>query len=230
VGGTLKRNYYQQFTVTAAAGGAVRLDSLLLSSAFYNTSSNTKLAVVYSKSNFVSDSADVSGGTGPGLTSAAYGAFGAPIILPNQTNGPSNVYHLVLNGSTGLTLAPGQTLTLRLYWACGSTGTPRYALLKNVVLKGAAQVITASASAHTADLQLYPNPTPDGRLTLTLRNYHEAAQLSICNALGQRVASATVPAGAASQVLDLSALAPGVYLVHARTASGAPVVRRLVRQ
>jgi hypothetical protein len=229
VGGTLKRNYYEQFTVTAS-GGTVRLDSLLLSSAFYNTSSNTKLAVVYSKSAFVSDSSDVSAGTGPGVTSTAYGSFAAPILLPNQTNGPTNVYHLVLNGSTGVVLTAGQTLTIRLYWACGSTGTPRYALLKNVVVKGAAQVITAATSAQVADIQLYPNPTPDGRLTLALRNYREPAQLSICNALGQRVATATVPAGAASQVLDLSGLAPGVYTVQARTASGEPVVRRLVRQ
>jgi pectin methylesterase-like acyl-CoA thioesterase len=229
VGGTLKRNYYEQFTVTAS-GGAVRLDSLLLSSAFYNTSSTTRLAVVYSKSGFVADSSDVSGGVGPGLSSTAYGSFVAPIALPNQPNGPTNVYRLVLNGSSGLTLAAGQTLTLRLYWACGSTGTPRYALLKNVVVKGAAQVITATASAQAADMQLYPNPTPDGRLTLALRNYREPAQLSILNALGQRVASATVPAGAASQVLDLSGLAPGVYTVQARTASGEPMVRRLVRQ
>jgi pectin methylesterase-like acyl-CoA thioesterase len=229
VGGTLKRNYYEQFTVTAS-GGAVRLDSLLLSSAFYNTSSNTKLAVVYSKSAFVADSSDVSAGTGPGVTSTAYGSFAAPILLPNQTNGPTNVYHLLLNGSPGVVLTAGQTLTIRLYWACGSTGTPRYALLKNVVVKGAAQIITATANAQVADIQLYPNPTPDGRLTLALRNYREPAQLSICNTLGQRVAAATVPAGAASQVLDLSGLAPGVYTVQARTASGEPVVRRLVRQ
>ncbi len=230
VGGTLKRNYYEQFTVTATAAGPVRLDSLLFSSAFYNTSSNTKLAVVYSKSNFTSDSTDVSGGAGPGLTNAAYGAFGAPLVLPNQTGGPTNTYRLALSSSAGVTLAAGQTLTLRLYWACGSTGTPRYAMLKNVVLKGMAQVITATASAQEATMQLYPNPTPDGRLTLTLRNYREPAQLSIHNALGQRVAQATVPAGAASQALDLSHLAPGVYTVQARSAAGPPVVQRLVRQ
>jgi hypothetical protein len=178
----------------------------------------------------VADSSDVSAGTGPGVTSTAYGSFAAPILLPNQTTGPTNVYHLVLNGSTGVVLPAGQTLTIRLYWACGSTGTPRYAMLKNVVVKGAAQVITAATNAQVADIQLYPNPTPDGRLTLALRNYREPAQLSICNALGQRVATATVPAGAASQVLDLSGLAPGVYTVQARTAGGEPVVRRLVRQ
>ena len=39
--------------------------------------------------------------------------------MPNQPDGPTNVYCLALNGSSGLTLAAGQILTLRLYWACG---------------------------------------------------------------------------------------------------------------
>jgi pectin methylesterase-like acyl-CoA thioesterase len=230
VGGNLKRNYYEQFTVSAT-GGAVRLDSVLLSSAFYNTSSNTKLAVVYSKSNFVSDSSDVSAGTGPGLSSTAYGAFLAPIVLPNQTGGPTNVYHLVLNGNTGVVLSAGQTLTIRLYWACGSTGTPRHAMLKNVVVKGAANIVTATTTTlAAADAQLYPNPTPNGRLTLALGGSQPAMQLSICNALGQRVYAATVPARATSQALDLSGLAQGVYVLQARTASGEVLVRRLVRE
>ncbi|RYY12931.1 MAG: T9SS type A sorting domain-containing protein, partial [Cytophagaceae bacterium] len=229
VGGTLKRNYYEQFTVTAT-GGAVRLDSLLLSSAFYNTSSNTKLAVVYSKSNFVSDSTDVSGGVGNGLSSAAYGSFAAPIVLPNQTSGPTNVYHLILNGSTGVALTTGQTLTIRLYWACGSTGTPRYAMLKNVVVKGAPQAVTATAPAQLAEVQLYPNPTADGRLTLALPGLREPTQLNISNLLGQRMYAATLPASPSSQQLDLSALPTGVYLVQVRLASGEQVVRHLVRQ
>ena len=230
VGGTLKRNYYEQFTVTAT-GGALRLDSLVLASAFYNTSTNTRLAVVYSKSNFVSDSTDVSGGVGPGLSSTAYGAFGFPIVLPNLTGGPTNVYHLVLNGSTGVTLPAGQTLTIRLYWACGSTGTPRYAMLKNVVVKGAPQTVTATTTSQAlAEAQLYPNPTPDGRLTLALPSSREAMQLTISNALGQRVYAGTVPAGAATQALDLSSLARGVYVLQSRTASGEQLVRRLVRE
>ena len=51
-GGNLSRGLYEQFTITAASGYSVRVDSLILSSAFYNTASNTKLAVVYSKSGF----------------------------------------------------------------------------------------------------------------------------------------------------------------------------------
>jgi pectin methylesterase-like acyl-CoA thioesterase len=230
VGGNLKRNYYEQFTVSAT-GGAVRLDSVLLSSAFYNTSSNTKLAVVYSKSNFVSDSSDVSAGTGPGLSSTAYGAFSAPIILLNQTTGPTNVYHLVLNGNTGVVLSAGQTLAIRLYWACGSTGTPRPAMLKNVVVKGTANIVTATTNALSeSDMQPYPNPTPDGRLTLALRGSQPEMQLSISNALGQRVYAATVPARATSQALDLSGLAQGVYVLQARTTSGEVLVRRLIRE
>jgi len=234
VGGTLKRNYYEQFTVTTAAGAnVVRLDSLLLTSAFYNTSSNTKLAVVYSLSNFVSDSTDVSGGVGAGVTSTAYGAFGAPIALPNQPTGPTNVYHLILNGSTGVTLGASRTLTFRVYFACGSTGTPRYAFLKNVVVKGAPLIVTATAGAQAAtSLSLYPNPTASGQLNVALSGYHEAVQLTISNTLGQRVYSTTVaPAALASpQALDLSALAKGVYVLQARTASGGVEVRRLVRE
>ncbi len=231
VGGNLSRGYYEQFVVTATGG--VRLDSLLLSSAFYNTSSNTKLAAVYSKSGFATDSSDVSAGVGPGVTSTAYGAFGAPILLPNQTAGPSNVYRLLLNGSAGVTLAAGQTLTIRLYFACGSTGTPRYAMLKNVVVKGAPLVVTATAAAQAASLlQLYPNPTPDGRLTLELGGYREAVQLTVSNALGQRVFSRELPAGALgqAQALSLGSLPAGVYVLQARTASGALESRRFVRE
>ncbi|GAB3638606.1 hypothetical protein GCM10027422_41960 [Hymenobacter arcticus] len=231
VGGTLKRNYYEQFTVTAT--GSVRLDSLLLSSAFYNTNSNTKLAVVYSKSGFVADSSDVSGGTGPGVTSTGYGSFAAPIALANQVNGLTNTYRLLLNGSAGVTLTVGQTLTIRLYWACGSTGTPRYALLKNVVVKGAPLVVTATAPALAASLlRLYPNPTPDGQLTLELGGYREAVQLTVSNALGQRVFSRELPAGALGQAqsLSLGSLPAGVYVLQARTASGALESRRFVRE
>ncbi len=234
VGGTLKRNYYEQFTVTTTATGTVRLDSVLLSSAFYNTASNTKLAVVYSKSGFVADSTDVSGGTGNGVTSTAYGAFGAPIVLPNQTTGPTNVYHLVLNGSTGVSLAGGQTLTFRVYFACGSTGTPRYAFLKNVVVKGApAAVVTATTPAQAATtLTLYPNPTPSGQLILALTGYREAVQLRITNVLGQQVYSSTLAPAALTQpqALNLAALPAGVYVLQARTASGSVEVRRLVRE
>lgn len=135
VGGNLSRNYYEQFTVTAN-GRSVRLDTIILTSAFYNTNSSTKLGVSYSKTGF-STTSEVTGGvdqTGAAVT----GSFVTPINLANQTGGPTNTYRLALNTTTGVTLADGETLTIRLYFSCSSTGTPRYAMLKNVIMKGEA--------------------------------------------------------------------------------------------
>lgn len=126
-GGNLNRTYYEQFTVTAASGYSVRVDSILVTSAFYNTSSGTKLGVVYSKSNFTTDSADVS--TSPG-------GFANPVTLANQTGGPTNQYKLEVAGSAGVILQPGQSLTFRLYFSCSSSTAGRYAMIKDVKVIG----------------------------------------------------------------------------------------------
>ncbi|RZK60347.1 MAG: T9SS type A sorting domain-containing protein [Hymenobacter sp.] len=92
--------------------------------------------------------------------------------------------------------------------------------------------VTATAPAQAAtSLTVYPNPTPDGQVTLLLSGYREAVQLTISNTLGQRVQEATLPAAALSrpQALDLSALPAGVYVLQAHTASGGVEVRRIVR-
>lgn len=142
-GGTLNRRVYQQFTVTANAGQTVRLDSILLQTAFLLTNSNTKMAVGYSKSGFTTDSAEVSAGTGPSgsLTlipdpNNATAPFKKSFGINRQDGGPADLYSLALSDINGVTIAPGETLTIRLYHATGSTGTPRYAFLKNVVVKG----------------------------------------------------------------------------------------------
>jgi pectinesterase len=140
VGGNLKRNYYEQFTIAAGSLYSLRVDSLVLNSSFYNTSSGTKMAVVYSKTGFVSDSADVTGGLDPsglGLASGANGGFTTPILLANETTGGTTKnYRLALNSGTGVSLNAGQTLTIRIYNSCSSTGTPRYGKIKNVIAKG----------------------------------------------------------------------------------------------
>jgi hypothetical protein len=45
-----------------------------------------------------------------------------------------------LNSNTGVELT-NDTLTIRLYWACSSTGTPRFGMLKNVAIKGEATAV-----------------------------------------------------------------------------------------
>lgn len=141
-GGNLSRIIYDEYTVVTKSTHQVRVDSMVISAAFYNTSSNTKLAVIYSRSGFITDSADVTGGIGPSgaLAGTANGQFATPVLLANQTGGPTNTYSFALNGSTGVQLLPGETLTVRFYYSCGSTSTGRYAMVKNVVAKGVAEV------------------------------------------------------------------------------------------
>jgi len=125
-GGTLNRTNYEEFTVTAAAGYTVRVDSVILNNSFYNTSSNTKLAIVYSKTAFTTaDSTDVPGAP-----------FGTPLSLINETSGTNANFRLALNGATGITIAAGQTFTFRIYNSCSSSNTGRYGKLKNVYVVG----------------------------------------------------------------------------------------------
>jgi hypothetical protein len=152
-GGNLSRTFYEQFTLTAKSGYTVKVDSIILNTSFYNTSSNTKLAVVYSLTGFTTaDSADVTGGTGPGgsLVSSANGAFATPAIVNNQTAGTTDNFRLALAGTSGVTLAAGKTLTVRLYFSCGSGSAGRYAKVKDVYLKGYAKDLAVPDPSFTA--------------------------------------------------------------------------------
>jgi hypothetical protein len=94
-------------------------------------------------------------------------------------------------------------------------------------------VVTSGAKAAAGtSLTVYPNPTTNGHLTLELAGYREAVTVRVLNAVGQRVYEGTVAANALGQkqALDLSALASGVYLLQASTASGSLDVRRIVRE
>ena len=144
VGGTLKRDYYQQFTITAASNYLVRIDSITFLASWYLTTSGTKMSVVYSKSGFTTnDSTEFSNGTGSSgsLVLSASGNFNRSFPILRNDAGPtalSDQYSLALNNNTGVSLNAGETLTIRLYFACSSTGTPRFAYVRNVVAKGIA--------------------------------------------------------------------------------------------
>ena len=127
-GGNLNRGTYEQFLVITTGPDTVRVDSLILNSSFYNTSSNTKLAVAWSLSGFTTDSTDLTGAS-----------FATPIVLPNETSGTLALFRLALAGATGITVPGGHTLTLRLYFSCGSSSAGRYGKVKDVFVKGAAR-------------------------------------------------------------------------------------------
>lgn len=146
-GGNLTRVHFAQFTVTANSGFNVRVDSLLFAAAFYNTSSNTRVAIVYSRSGFTADSADIT--TVPGT-------FAAPISLGNQTTGTTNRYAVAFNDPNGIVLTPGQTLTFRLYFSCGSTSSARYGMLKDVAVIGRANNLSAPPPTITTNGTVAP--------------------------------------------------------------------------
>ncbi|MBT2559357.1 T9SS type A sorting domain-containing protein [Hymenobacter sp. ISL-91] len=90
-------------------------------------------------------------------------------------------------------------------------------------------ITTSNQPLAGSSLQLYPNPTTDGRLTVKLGGYTKAVELTVYNAVGQLVRTLTVPAGRLEQLLDLSQLPSGVYALKARTEGGLDV-RRIVKE
>lgn len=137
-GGNLNKNHYVEFTISPSTSNRIRVDSILLNASYYNTSSNTKFAVEYSLDGFASDVRSITGGVGQGtnLASNANGAFATPIILTNQTNNNNPYYQLALNNADGIWIEEGETLTVRMYFSCGSTSAGRYAKIKNLLVKG----------------------------------------------------------------------------------------------
>ncbi|WP_201987628.1 pectinesterase family protein [Hymenobacter rubidus] len=235
-GGTLERRYYEQFTLPVAAGSTVRVDTLLFNSAFYNTSSNTKMAVVYSLNGFTTpaDSTEIVAVSGPGgvQTLSASGSFNNSFPLLNQTSGNTNLYRVTLRNG-GVTVGSGQTLSVRLYYACGSTGIPRYALLKNLRFKGTAQAVlgVTPAQALAKQLQLYPNPASTSfQVQLPVLSSKSAVSVALINTLGQTVRSRvlSIPAGQPiSAEVDVRGLAAGVYTLRLNV-DGTPVTRKVV--
>ncbi len=132
-GGNLNRNFYQEITVEGD-GTPLRIDSLVLYSAFYNTNSNTRLGISYSLNGFTNIS-EVSGGTGP-TGAAVVGSFATPITLNNQNSGPNQTFRVALNAENGVQVPVNGKLTIRFYFSCGSSSTGRYGLMRNLEVKG----------------------------------------------------------------------------------------------
>jgi hypothetical protein len=224
-GGVLRRYFYVQFTATAPAGTTLRADSLAMNLTYLSTTSNTFMAVVYSKTGFTSaDSTEATGGgRGPAgaLSGVVNGTFNsgyavAPsIALPTAGAAPAaNTprYSVALNGASGVTIAAGQTLTVRLYLSCSSSSVGRFALLRNVALKST-QTALATRSAIDTNLAAYPNPT-QSRLNVPHAAASRDARISVFSATGARVATLAAQPGTTETPVDLSALARGFYLVE----------------
>ncbi|MDO7853364.1 beta strand repeat-containing protein [Hymenobacter convexus] len=134
----------------------------------------------------------------------------------------------IVTGATGQTLVlTGLPAQLGSYTVTTTNANGCVSLPSNPLV-----VTSAKGGIAGTTLTLYPNPTPNGRLTLELGGYREAVTLTVLNALGQRVYEGSVTGSALTQqqTLNLSALPSGVYMLQARTASGGVEVRRFVRE
>ena len=212
-GGSLKRHFYEEFTVTAREGYQVRVDSLYLTAAFYNTSSNTAVGVVYSLSGFTTDSTDVS--TVPG-------GFISPIPLANQTGGPTNRYGLAIAGLEGVTLQPEQTLSVRLYFRCSSSSAGRYAMLKDVRFTGLAvesTVANREPLLNASAIRIYPNPTY-GPLFMEHPRVHHPSSVSIFQANGTHIRTLSCGSHSKQTALPIDDLPCGWYLAVFRNKQG----------
>lgn len=225
-GSAPKRVYYEQFSFTATA--AVKVDSVLFS-ASVASSANGKVAVVYSRTNFATDSIDVTGGKGPSgvLPSTANATFGLSstgggvntavngALVPQYVAGAPNsatTFHLALNGATGLAVPSGQTLSVRIYFGVGSTGIGRYVLLRNVTLKSTQAVLATRAAVQT-NLTVYPNPAQNN-LVVPHAAASRDARVTVFSTTGAKVATFATQPGSMETNVDLSKLTKGLYLVE----------------
>jgi trimeric autotransporter adhesin len=133
-------------------------------------------------------------------------------------------------GTTAITGATSQT-----YTANGTAQPGAYTVVVTSAQgcaspASAALTVTATSKPLAGSaLSVFPNPTPDGKLTLELTGYAKPAQLTVVNALGQVVQTQTIGAGQNRVAVDLTAQPVGVYLLRVTTDGGTDV-RRVVRQ
>ncbi|OON69822.1 hypothetical protein B0919_07810 [Hymenobacter sp. CRA2] len=241
-GGTVNRRFYVQFNVTPTTGSTVRVDSLIANTMFLLTSSNTFLAVAYSKSGFVSDSTTITGGKSPSGNTVG-GGFPATATLPadgpapialsqvNTTTGNIATYRLALNNAAGVTVTAPQTLSIRLYYSCSANAAnaSRYALLKDVLVKSTQRLVTGTkVPKATAGLAVYPNPVQD-KLTVNHEATRTAARINVYAATGQKVASFVTRPNTTETPISTAELAKGIYLVE-YASDNARVTSRLVKE
>lgn len=146
-------------------------------------------------------------------TGSSYQWYLGGVAVPGATNQTYVVNSMAQLGS----------YTVVVTNAAGCASAPSVAL----VVTG-----TARQQANAA-LHVYPNPTHDGRLQVTLTSA-PATELTVLNSLGQVVYRTSVAAGAATAAqplqLELRELPAGMYLLQTRTKAGEVATARFVRQ
>ncbi|MEI6185014.1 MAG: pectinesterase family protein [Bacteroidota bacterium] len=187
-GGNLNRSYYEEFQVTPMIVGPyykIRIDSVILNADFYNTNSNTKMAIVYSKDGFIADSTELTGAT-----------FATPVVINKNTSGTVDNYKFALNGANGVDNVPGKGFTFRIYFSCGSSTAGRYGMIKDVKFKGIVEAIVpvnlVSFTAHKKDKQIDLNWNTANELNLAEYSIERSATGHDFTSVGSVFAKSTV--------------------------------------
>ena len=134
---------------------------------------------------------------------------------------------VAITGATGQTYVINGTPAQLGSYTVVTTSAQGCASLPSTVL-----VVTSSMKPLAGStLHIYPNPTPDGRFNVELVGYNKPVELHVYNALGQVVYSTTLKAmaGTTVQLIDLTQLSSGVYVLRAKTGGGIDT-RRIVKQ
>ncbi|UOQ52106.1 T9SS type A sorting domain-containing protein [Hymenobacter cellulosivorans] len=230
-GANPRRTFYQQFQATATA--ATRLDSVLLDASVVSSAAG-KVVVMYSLSNFVNDSTSIVAGKGPAISNStvtspggvlpatANGSFGnntsgissAGAVLPQYaTGGVPSSFRFAMTSGSGVTLAAGQTITVRLYFGVGSSSVGRYVLLRNVTLKSTQPALASKQAVAKQSLNVYPNPAQD-MLAVAHPAAAKGATVAVYASNGQKVASFAAQPNSTATEVRLSTLTAGIYMVE----------------
>ena len=156
--------------------------------------------------------------------------FNGPVTTLTSSSATGNQFYLkgvAISGATAQSYVVNSPAQLGSY---------------TVVVTNAAGCASAASNPLTVTSSLkpvagttfsvFPNPTHDGNIAVTLTGYHQAVELVVVDALGRVALRVAVPASNGSpstQFLSLKALASGIYLLRAQTAGGLDL-RRVIKE
>ncbi|WP_046247505.1 T9SS type A sorting domain-containing protein, partial [Hymenobacter terrenus] len=129
------------------------------------------------------------------------------------------------NTALGTVTIPGLTPGQRYYLAI--SGFASNDAPGPFTIAGTGLLTATAAPAPDQALELFPNPSSTGLLTLRRQLAATPAQATLLNALGQVVRTLSLPAGALELLLSTRGLAPGLYTLRL-TDRGQTLTRKVV--
>jgi PKD repeat protein len=158
------------------------------------------------------------------------------VVNGNSTAGP-NAATFTTTFTPPAALTAGASIRMRVRTSLtGSTPDPCAVNIVNAEVEDYTfriQPLATREAQNLPGLAVYPNPSPDGRLHLSLRDASASGTYTatIENLLGARLLETSLRlAPSAEAELNMENLAKGVYLLRLRDAQGRTALRRVVRE